>query len=321
MRHSLFIILVFVSLYPAAGWTQYPPAAGLPGSTAIHADSNVFVGWANRCYIHRGLIDIQQPELGFVSYGNESDALGKADNQVVSLGDGGSAILSFANPICDKPGFDFAVFENSFDGNFLELAFVEISSDSIHWFRFPAISLTPTTVQVGTFGTIDPTKIHNMAGKYAVMYGTPFDIADIENHENLDKQNIRFVKIIDVVGTINPALATFDAHQNIINDPYPTPFYTGGFDLDAVGVIHSCSDNIQPKSLPLLTLYPNPCNDYLEVYPAENNSKYSIIDISGKMLLQGNNISYINTTELEPGVYFIHIIQLSSKQTLRFIKQ
>lgn len=320
MRHLLFVILVLFSLYPAVGWAQYPPAAGFPGSTAIHADSSIIVGWANRCYIQRGYVDIKQPEQGYVSYGSESDALGKADNQVVSLGDGGIAVVSFAHPICDKPGFDFAVFENSFDGHFLELAFVEVSSDSIHWFRFPAVSLTPSTEQVGTFGTLDPTKIHNLAGKYAVMYGTPFDLADIENNQNLDRQNIRFVKIIDVVGSIDPTFATFDAYQNIINDPYPTPFHTGGFDLDAVGVIHSCTDDIKPLALSSLTICPNPCSHYLQVLHAEHNSEYCITDVTGKTLLQGNYTSYIDVSNLYPGVYFIYIVQPSSKQTLRFVK-
>lgn len=320
MRHLLQTTIVLILLCTAVGWAQYPPAAGLPGSTAIHADSTIFTGWASRCYVQRGFVDIQQPELGSVSYGNESDALGKADNHVVSLGDGGIAVVSFGYPICDKTGFDFAVFENSFDGHFLELAFVEVSSDSIHWFRFPAVSLTPTTEQVGTFGTLDPTKIHNLAGKYTVMYGTPFDLADIENNQNLDKQNIRFVRIIDVVGTINPAYATYDALQNIVNDPYPTPFHTGGFDLDAVGVIHSCTDNVQSVSLTSLSVYPVPCSDYFTITPIQEITEYFITDVNGKTLLQGNDISFINVSHLQSGVYFIHIFHSSSIQTLRFVK-
>jgi hypothetical protein len=46
------------------------------------------------------------------------------------------------------------------------------------------------------------------------------------------------VRIRDVVGSIKPEYATLDSKGNPINDPWPTTFPTGGFDLDAVGVIH-----------------------------------------------------------------------------------
>ena len=38
---------------------------------------------------------------------------------------------------------------------------------------------------------------------------------------------------------MNNLYASYDSQGNIINDPFPTPFETGGFDLDAIGVIHS----------------------------------------------------------------------------------
>jgi hypothetical protein len=50
------------------------------------------------------------------------------------------------------PGYDFAIFENGFpfgSGSFyLELAFVEVSSDGKHFVRFNAISNTDTTQQI-----------------------------------------------------------------------------------------------------------------------------------------------------------------------------
>ena len=55
----------------------------------------------------------------------------------------------------------------------------------------------------------------------------------------LDVNNIRYVKVTDVVGDIDPTYATHDSLGNIINDPWPTPFTSSGFDLDAVGVINT----------------------------------------------------------------------------------
>ena len=73
-----------------------------------------------------------------VDFGEPEDATGMAgDGRVVSLGDGGVAILTFDTPLSDGPGPDFAVFENAFLETFLELAFVEVSSDDVNYFRFP----------------------------------------------------------------------------------------------------------------------------------------------------------------------------------------
>src|SRR5690606_10864157 len=79
--------------------------------------------------------------------------------------------------------------------------------------------------------------LNNLAGKYVGGYGTPFDLQEMANISGLDINNITHVRIIDVVGSIN-GNTRFDASNRKINDPYPTPFPVGGFDLDAVAVLH-----------------------------------------------------------------------------------
>ena len=94
---------------------------------------------------------------------------------VVSLGEGGTITLSFERPLADGPGPDFAVFENGFSDGFLELAFVEVSSDGEHFVRFPSayLGLEP----IGPFNEHDPELIDGLAGKYRRGYGTPFDLS------------------------------------------------------------------------------------------------------------------------------------------------
>lgn len=316
----VLLFFIFISL---RGECQFPPAAGIEGTTAIYADSSVFADWATKCVVMRGYEDIAQPQNGFVSYGTDSLALGKADNEVVSLGDGGTAILSFAKPICNKEGFDFAVFENAFNDSFLELAWVEISSDSIHWFRFPSVSLTQTENQIGTFGSVDATKINNLAGKYKAMFGTPFDISDIPDQEYLNKSNIRFVKIIDMVGTIDSLYASYDSQGNIINDPYPTPFYSGGFDLDAVGVINSCPDNIEHITNAEFSIYPNPSSSYINITISPNYSSYTITLYSeiGNLILTVKNENKIDISQLERGLYFLKVELDNQIYISKIIKQ
>ncbi len=244
IQKTTLILIFAIGLLTNAIVTKagpYAPAAGQPGSTAIYKDDPAFVGWASDCEVVRGLMDISDPSKGYASYGSADKAIGKAvgdSYDVVSLGDGGYATLTFDAPIYNGPGWDFAVFENGFSDTYLELGFVEVSSNGTDFFRFPSVSLTQTDTQVGGFGTLDPTNIHNLAGKYRQGYGTPFDLAELDGINGLDINNITHVRIVDVVGCIQDAYCTYDSQGHKINDPWPTAFSSGGFDLDAVGVIH-----------------------------------------------------------------------------------
>ncbi len=231
---------------PAAAG-PFAPAAGQPGSAAIAADSPLFVDWASGyTNLVRGPQDAANPDGAKATFGDPANALGPANatpangGPIVSLGDGGQITLSFPRAITDGSGADFAVFENGFADEFLELAFVEVSTNGTDFVRFAATSLTPIAAQVGSFDTLDPTNLDGLAGKYRAGFGTPFDLAMIAGLSPLvDPLNINFVRIIDVVGSLNPALGSLDSLGNPINDPYPTAFASGGFDLDAVGVINA----------------------------------------------------------------------------------
>lgn len=228
----------------ASAWAgPFAPAAGQPGSTAIANSSPLIVGWATEYHdLIRGPQNITNPAGLLASFGSGGEALGFADgnaSRVVSLGDGGRITLSFGAAITDGPGADFAVFENGFADTFLELALVEVSSNGTDFVRFPAVSLTQFSTQVGSFGALDPTDLDNLAGKYRAGFGTPFDLGQIVGISPLvDANRISFVRIVDAVGSIDPAYAMFDSLGHPINEPFSTNFASGGFDLDGVGVIH-----------------------------------------------------------------------------------
>lgn len=237
------VLFAFVSGSAFAG--PFAPAAGLAGSTAIPRDSPDIIAWASAVgEVQLGYQDLSDPDLGFVSYGVPEDALGVADAHVdslpvFSLGDAGFITLRFASPIQDTPGPDLAVFENAFIDSFLELAFVEVSSNGIDFFRFPSISHTQPHTQIGAFGALDPTNIHNLAGKYRRGFGTPFDLFELAGISPLlNVQAVTHVRVVDVVGSIDPLYARFDSLGNIINDPWPMLVESSGFDLDAIAVLY-----------------------------------------------------------------------------------
>ncbi|GAB4283073.1 MAG: hypothetical protein Kow0068_07850 [Marinilabiliales bacterium] len=329
------VIIIFFQTLIFYGFSQGPfsPAAEQTGSNAIHKDSSVFIDWASGCYVQRGYVNIADTSYYYIQggdssnyafYGNDSSAIGTPDGiDVVSLGDGGSAILTFNNPITNGLGYDFAVFENGMQSvppsneYYLELAFVEVSSDGINYVRFPSVSLTQDTVQVETYGLLNPTYIHNLAGKYTANYGTPFDLEELKDSSNLDINNITHVKIIDVIGSIQANYANYDSQGHIINDPWPTPFWSSGFDLDAVGVINNSQNNIKTfENKDICTIYPNPAkiNDVISVKLINNNNNkfhFDIIDISGSVIksniFYGNSISITVDFTNHNSIYFIKI--------------
>src|SRR5690606_36547733 len=326
MKYYIILLLnLFFFHQESSAQGPYAPHVGQQGTSAIHRDSAVFVNWASNAIIERGWQNIADTSLGKTTAGTVNDVLGKSGTGgVVSLGDGGSAILTFATPIKNEPGADFAVFENSFNDSFLELAFVEVSSDGVNFFRFPAHSLTQNTTQLDNNANMDATYIHNLAGKYRAQYGTPFDLDDVDGNSGLDLNNITHVKIIDVVGSINPTYGTYDDENNIINDPFPTPFPTGGFDLDAVGVIHQQPTNINENELIVNQIYPNPFSTNITLELNINTDySYAIVDMNGKTLIEetsSSNNNTINTTNLEKGIYFLKIIANKQVSTHKIIK-
>ncbi len=318
--NSLFVC--FLSVAYAQG--PYAAQAGLAGSSAIHKDSSIILAWANKCVLQRGLQNIADSSLGYATVGTIISPTGKAgENGILSLGDGGVAILEFPHPIKDGPGYDFVVFENSFLPTFLELAFVEVSSDGINFFRFPSHSLTDTANPIGGFGSIEASNINNLAGKYIANYGTPFDLIELPNSPLLDKQQITHVKVIDVVGTINPQYASYDTANRAIQDPYPTPYPSSGFDLDAIGVIHIATTGLVEHQSIIKQVYPNPSNDVIYIQLVEKeyrNAVFEIINSRGLSVLSGRFVDKLNISMLKSGIYYLRVTSDDEQTTIKIIK-
>mgnify|MGYP001267123008 CR=1 FL=1 len=326
-----FILITLISIGAKCSYSQFAPPAGQPSSTAIFKDSSIIISWASGCTVVRGYQDISNTSLGFASVGDSSMAIGMAGGSsgVVSLGDGGYCILTFDEPINNGLGWDFAVFENSFSDDFLELAFVEVSSDGINFFRFPATSLTQDTVQVGGFGNIDATKINNLAGKYRAQYGTPFDLDELANQAGLNVNAITHVKVIDVVGCIQDSFATFDQLGNKINDPWNTPFASSGFDLDAVGVIEQSTVSVETHIFSKnVQVFPNPAHTFVTIQFFENTliQEINLINALGQISTisseekQNSQLS-LDLSGYQPGMYYLNIQTTQGNITQRLLIQ
>ena len=320
------IICQLILAFPLLAFAQFDGIVGTDGCKAIHCNDLRIIEWAINCEVTRGYQDIKVRNAR-ASFGQENDVLGKVEDgnttKAISLGDSGIAVLSFQTPIVNGAGYDFVVFENSLNDRFLELAFVEVSSDGVNYFRFPATSNTQTETQIGNSGGIDATEINNLAGKYKVGWGTPFDLDDLPDDVNLDKNNITHVKLIDVIGSIEPQYASLDFYGNMINDPYPTAFASGGFDLTGIGVINNRNNVfISQYQEFAVSVYPNPCKNFVYVHAKDCN--LSLYNSLGQKLYQQQlteNTFQVDMSNYLQGVYFLYLQNNKTRKCVKIVKQ
>jgi hypothetical protein len=215
--------------------STYAPAPPDPTTTAIAYNDPRIVDWAGGVASYLPGTGVSDPKWMM-----PSQAFGPAGTDttaVVVLGNAGTITLTFGSAISDGDGWDFAVFENSFASDiFLELGFVEVSSDGAHFARFDSAFRGPTAPCASCSGTA--AQIGGLAGSYMVGYGTPFDLAALRNNPlvrggSVDLTAIKYVRIVDIVGDGT----TLDAFGRGIVDPISSG-PTAGFDLDGIAVLN-----------------------------------------------------------------------------------
>lgn len=310
MTKFLFLITFFSSV---SFGQSFDPAPDSVGTIAIKYDHPSFIAWATGGTITRGFVNINDTTITYdndnrASYGDLSDALGMAGGNgtdVISLGDSGIATLTFDYVIQDGPGFDFAVFENGFTDGYMEFAHVEVSSNGLDYARFPSTSEIPLSPQLGNSSISDCRYVNNLAGKYRSGYGTPFDLSELIGYPGLDVNNIQFVRLIDVVGDVDGIHTTTDHQDNPINDPFPTAFHSGGFDIDGIGIINGML-GLKEKSELLVSVYPNPASQHTTLIVS---GKYTVrlYTLTGVEIMNYEhwNESSLNCSNLAKGTYLL----------------
>lgn len=225
------------------GWANTPTYFALADFTYAYAGPESGVAFTNPAILcwADGVADYSPGPNVSNQFLVAAHALGPASNDVFAvacLGDNGTITLTFPAPIADGPGPDFAVFENSAWERFLELAYVEVSSDGVFFTNFPCHTLSATPVSAyATNGATESDAFANLAGKHLLGTGTPFDLRELAGTPGLDVRRVTHVRIRDILGDGS----NLDSYGNPIYDPTPT-HGTGGFDLDAVAVLNANID-------------------------------------------------------------------------------
>jgi hypothetical protein len=222
-----------LTLVPEAPDRQTAHLASVHASMIVTRDDPRIVAWALDWldYTPGGSVDPAWQDPRRALGPSTSDAY-----DVLPLGEGGTVTLPTPFPLHDGPGPELAVFENANPAAFVELAFVEVSSDGRHFARFDALTLVADPVH--GYGTMDPTRLAGFGGAAPLGSGVAFDLAGLRDHPNVraghvDLDAIRFLRLVDVPGDGRLT----DSLGHPIYDPFPT-FGSAGFDLDAVGFLN-----------------------------------------------------------------------------------
>lgn len=249
LKKLRLLIPALLALFAASGFAMGPysapqstdfissnvPDPGVPFPKNPNAPG-IYAGWANSVvnYSPVGVVssDWKNPAKSLgpaTAYNFDICSLGDQNQSDIDLGKKpGNITLSFAKSISNRPGPDFAVFENGMTTTgpkgeqyyiFAELAFVEVSTDGITFARFPSVSLNDPTKSIGPYQSLDPTNIYNLAGKHQNTgssstddttngkgWGTPFDLSDILScpeviSGQVNPAEIRYLRIVDIPGT------------------------------------------------------------------------------------------------------------------------
>ncbi len=305
-------LLILTCLLPIGLFAQFDGPGGEPGSKSIHKDDGAISGWATSVDIQRGWMQISDTTIGRATAGSDSNALGAFDGAIVSLGDGGIATLSFDQAIINRDGYDFAVFENGFKvglSYYLELAHVEVSKDGVNFVRFPSESLTDTSYQTNNFSYTSPEKVYNLAGKHQAPYGSLFDLDEV------GMDTISYVRLIDVVGSVNDSFGTRDSKGRLINDPFPSPFESSGFDLDAVAVVNGNLLRTYEANLANLIVYPSlaSASQGIQIEGVDMPS-FEVMNLAGTVVLSGRGNSFKIETS---GMYVVRVTKDQKISTVK----
>jgi hypothetical protein len=221
-----------------AGIYSGPQDTANPIDGAIPSNSPRLLEWANNISsLASGLTHFAPRGSTTVSL-TGFNSLGDLDATQIANGESpGFLTVTFPHGVTNGSGTDFAVFENGFtfgspNGLFVDLAYVEVSTNGIDFARFPNLSLNTGPVQgSGAFAGYDMSNVWNLAGKHAQGFGTPFNLDDLLTNAlvlggQVDVNNIQYVKLVDVPG--NGAFK--DSLGNSILDNWLTTG-SGGFDF------------------------------------------------------------------------------------------
>lgn len=84
------------------------------------------------------------------------------------------------------------------------------------------------------------------------------------------------------------------------------------FEFDKIAGIDELTDE--------LNVFPNPCQDYIQIQSSSQQLSYSICDLNGQVVRSGNSDNKIFVDDLKVGIYFLSLTKKGITKTLKITK-
>ncbi|MGD7653754.1 MAG: PEP-CTERM sorting domain-containing protein [Verrucomicrobiales bacterium] len=259
MKQTTYTLTAIAALASTAAGGIYSSYSDDPGNAhdapVSKTDSSIMM-WASTVIDYAPTANVSasytNPETGYGCLGDLTTA------EISSGAAPGSITVGFDAAITNGTGADFAVFENGFtfgSGLFMELAYVEVSSNGTDFVRFDSISTNTVPVAgSGGFSSWDTTNVYNLAGKHASGWGTPFDLDELTGNSLVTAglvylDHIQYIRLVDIPGSGDYT----DSLGNPIYDAYYTTG-SGGYDFRLSEGVAMLNGVPEPTALTLLAL-------------------------------------------------------------------
>jgi hypothetical protein len=222
--------------------------------------------------------------------------------------------------VCDTNTNYLPIISNSTISTFLDFE-IFIIDDSVHVaYTEPNGNLYIYNFETGNLVA----EIYNVTSTTVSNNDTLYYSTESSTNPNNNPGNTIF-KVTDIFnGTSEALYSTNNEHINSFNFGYDdTEVYVAT--SNGLYSNTNCTPE-NPISLSIeddniledVTLYPNPTKSELNLTSLKENTFYQILDISGKVLQNGNTNDKIDVLNLKNGIYFL---QIDGFRTQKFIKQ
>jgi hypothetical protein len=162
-------------------------------------------------------------------------------------------------------------------------------------------------------------------GKYSILSWTSVAEKNLINYEVEKSIDGKTFETIGLIKATNSNTKTDYSFSDYTNTAADLIYYRLKINEQKGIVNYSQIVAIQNNSIiePVLSVYPNPANQFININLPENNNLREVLfyDINGKLMMTSSKAQNIEVAELNAGVYTIHVKTDKLDQRIKFIKQ
>jgi CubicO group peptidase (beta-lactamase class C family) len=105
-------------------------------------------------------------------------------------------------------------------------------------------------------------------------------------------------------------------------DNLPVPYLMNDEIWKYLNELNCTATNLEPRDKEdnLLTIYPNPFQDYLKLVDLPKNASFILSNEIGQIVFEGSNIEFVDFSWLEKGFYFLKIQHENGLQFVKLLK-